>query len=73
MEAFPFTKVADLPAGEKDRIERSNLVRHAEKWRSDLGDGVFGGAYQADEAVMDQLFRAAVDEIVAMLDSLKQS
>ena len=71
LEAFPFTRVAELPTGGKERIERSALVRDANSWRLDLGDGVFGGPYQADEIIMDQLFEVAVDEIVTVLERLK--
>jgi creatinine amidohydrolase len=71
-EAFPFTRVADLPPGEKPPVEIPPLTSAAETRRL-LGDGVFGGAYQAGDDVMQEMFDAGAESLVAALDRLKRS
>jgi len=70
VEAFPFTRVAPLPDGVKD-IEIDGEIRDAAANREYYGDGQMGGAYQANPEIMDQVFEAAVAEIVADLERLK--
>ena len=65
-EAFAFTRVAELPQGEKAPAA-GKPVQSASESRKLYGDGVFGGAYQADEAVMAELFTAAVQDVVELL------
>ena len=67
MEAFPFTRVTDLPEGEKP-IVTSNGIHNAQEEREIIGDGSFGGPYQAEGAVMDAILAAAVNDV---LDALK--
>ncbi len=69
LEAFPFTRVTDLPEGEKslpDRIPsgEASLVRQH------FGDGSFGGHYQAPDEVMDEIFSACFQEVVDLLEKL---
>ncbi len=66
MEAFPFTRVAELPAGEKLPPSFSGLLDAAQT-RQAYGDGVFGGAYQAEEAVMQELFAACLEDVLHLL------
>jgi creatinine amidohydrolase len=68
-ENFPFTRVSSVPAGEKPFV---NLPRtaNAAATRAGLGDGSYGGAYQAPDAVMESFFDAAVDAMVAALRAL---
>ena len=66
MEAFPFTRVADLPEGSKTPPSFSGLL-NAEQTRQAYGDGVFGGAYQASEAVMQELFEVCLADIETLL------
>ena len=66
MEAFPFTRVADLPDGEKTPPAFSGLL-NAEQTRQAYGDGVFGGAYQASETVMQELFDACLADVEHLL------
>jgi len=66
LEAFSFTRVADLPEGEKTPPWIPGLMSAVEARRV-YGDGVFGGRYQADEAIMDQIFRATVADVVHLL------
>ncbi len=66
-EAFPFTRVADLPEGEKLPPSYKGLL-NAERTREVFGDGVFGGAYQASDAVMTQVFNAALQDVLYLLE-----
>ena len=67
LEAFPFTRVADLPAGEKPPPFVPGLMG-ADEARQVYGDGVFGGPYVASQAVMDELFAAALGDVLTLLD-----
>lgn len=66
LEAFPFTRIADLPSGEKTPPRVPGLMG-AEQARQAYGDGVFGGRYQVDQAIMDELFAAALGDILQLL------
>ncbi len=66
MEAFPFTIIADLPKGEKQPPRIPGLMS-PEEARQVYGDGVFGGAYQANPAVMDELFAACLADVLQLL------
>jgi creatinine amidohydrolase len=65
-EAFPFTRVAELPDGEKMPPSVPGLVG-AEEARQLYGDGVFGGRYQVDDAIMDEIFAAALQDVLQLL------
>ncbi len=67
MEAFPFTRVADLPEGEKQPPTYQGLLG-AERTRQVFGDGVFGGPYQVDESIMDEVFAACLQDALHLLD-----
>jgi creatinine amidohydrolase len=66
LEAFPFTIVSDLPEGEKIPPHVTGMLA-AKEARDVYGDGVFGGAYQADQSIMDEIFSAAVADILQLL------
>jgi creatinine amidohydrolase len=66
MEAFPFTRVADLPEEHKIPPRVPGLLGATEA-RQVYGDGMFGGAYQADPAVMDELFSELLIDVVNLL------
>lgn len=66
-EAFPFTRVAELPEGDKLPPSYKGLLS-AERTREVFGDGVFGGRYQADDAVMSQVFNAALQDVLYLLE-----
>mgnify|MGYP006304046341 CR=1 FL=1 len=70
LEAFSFTKVADLPGGEKEEVDDSFLLETG-KIREKLGDGVLGGRYEADPAVMQKMFDMCVEDILHELEELK--
>ncbi len=66
IEAFPFTRVADLPDGSKPPAKPNRLLSAVEE-RQAFGDGVFGGPYQVEDAIMQEIFDAALLEILELL------
>lgn len=66
LEAFKFTQVAELPAGEKAPPYVPGLLGAAEARRV-YGDGVFGGHYQVREAIMQEIFDACVEDVLQLL------
>jgi creatinine amidohydrolase len=66
MEAFPFTRVADLPAGEKPGLSFTGVLNAAET-RAKYGDGSFGGRYQVDDVIMEELFDVCLMDIIHLL------
>ncbi len=42
----------------------------ADQVRRNLGDGSFGGHYQAPPEVMEELFNACLGEVVALLEKI---
>jgi len=66
LEAFPFTRVTELPPGEKTPPFVPGLMS-AQLARQVYGDGVFGGAYSADPAIMEELFSATLKDVLALL------
>ena len=69
-ENFPFTRVADVPTGDKSAPGITPYLPAAEA-RARLGDGSFGGPYQVSDEIMQKLFEVAVAEVVQLLQSLK--
>jgi creatinine amidohydrolase len=66
MEAFQFCRVAELPVGEKTPFS-SQAILSAVDTRAQVGDGVYGGPYVADDGLMQRIFDAAVADIVERL------
>jgi creatinine amidohydrolase len=66
IEAFPFTRVDELPSGEKHPPLVTGLLG-AEETREIYGDGVFGGPYSVDEAILEEIFSTALQDIVTLL------
>lgn len=66
LEAFQFTRVADLPSGEKIP-PRVPGIMGAEQARQVYGDGVFGGPYQVGDAIMEAVFAAALADVLQLL------
>lgn len=66
LEAFQFTRVADLPEGEKAPPKVNGLLS-AEQSRLTYGDGVIGGHYQADLSIMDKVFNTALEDVLHLL------
>jgi creatinine amidohydrolase len=66
LEAFPFTRVAELPEGEKAPPYIPGLLGAEEAIRV-YGDGSFGGYYQVDDVIMQEVFDASLADIVHLL------
>ena len=66
LEAFSFTKVAELPIQGKIPPRIPGLLS-AEEARQFYQDGSFGGVYEVDNQIMDEIFRAALQDIIQLL------
>ena len=66
LEAFPFTIVSAMPTGSKVP-PRVPGIMDAKTAREVYGDGSFGGQYKADQAVMDDIFAACLEDILQLL------
>lgn len=69
LEAFPFTQVADLPGEAKVPPSIPGLMGAVEA-RLVYGDGSFGGEYQVDQAIMDEIFGEALEDVLELLKSV---
>jgi creatinine amidohydrolase len=70
MENFAFTRVTDdMPQGVKPRVQLP-ATADAAATRRLLGDGSYGGAYQAADEVMDQLLEAVVGVVQERLSAM---
>jgi creatinine amidohydrolase len=67
IEAFQFTRVGDLPDGEKMPPRIPGIVNATES-RELYQDGVFGGPYQVDDMIMAEIFNAAVEDVLQILN-----
>lgn len=71
MENFPWTRLPQTssPGGEKPMVQ-VDLLRASNPGRTRrlLGDGNFGGAWQREDEVMEDLWRTGVEETRAALD-----
>lgn len=67
LEVFPFTRVAELPPGAKQPPVVPGLLGAAQTRRV-YGDGVFGGPYQVEPAIMEELFAAALQDVLHLLE-----
>ena len=67
LESFPFTRVAEIPVEYKAPPRVPGLMG-AEEARRVYGDGSFGGPYQAEDVVMDEMFREALADVIRLLD-----
>ena len=67
LEAFDFTRVADLPEEEKAPPHVPGLLG-AEEARQVYGDGSFGGPYQVDGKIMHEIFSACLGDVLQMLE-----
>jgi hypothetical protein len=66
IEAFQFTRIGDLPEGEKLPPRIPGLV-NAKMSRELYQDGVFGGPYKVDDTIMSEVFAAALEDILQLL------
>jgi len=66
-EAFHFTRVADLPPEPKLSVKITGLL-NATETRNLYGDGMFGGPYQVSDEIMAEVFQAALDDVLHLLE-----
>jgi creatinine amidohydrolase len=66
-ENFAFTRVADVPGGEKPLVNPEEIEEDVENLRELLGDGSYGGPYQVDDALMQELFADLIVEATAVV------
>jgi len=66
IEAYNFTRVAELPEGVKTPPHVPGLIG-ADEARQAYGDGVFGGPYQVDEAILQKIFDTCVEDVLHLL------
>lgn len=66
LEAFPFTVVSELPGGDKVPPKISGLLGAVQAKKA-YGDGVFGGPYQVDQSIMDEIFSSALEDVFHLL------
>lgn len=67
LEAFEFTKVHELPEEQKLPPSFQGLL-NAKETRAVYKDGSFGGPYQVDNGIMDELFDAALQDVLLLLE-----
>lgn len=68
IEAFPFTRLADLPETPKTPPAVTSEILNAHQARQIYGDGSFGGAYLAPEGALQEIFEAALQDILMLLE-----
>jgi len=66
LEAFPFTRVTDLPDDSKIPPLVPGLMGAGEI-RQVYNDGSFGGPYQVDESIMQEIFDACLKDVAPLL------
>ena len=67
LEAFPFTKVSELPGEDKIPPMVPSEILDAATTRKVYGDGSFGGPYSVSEEIMEEIFSAALQDILSLL------
>lgn len=66
-EAFSFVRSSPIPKGDKAPLE-TNRILNPTQAREYYGDGVFGGPYQVDDSIMNEMFNIALKEVIRLLD-----
>jgi len=67
LEAFPFTIVGEMPDGSKAPPYVPSAILDSRSTREIYGDGSFGGPYQADAGIMNDILEVVVADILEML------
>ena len=67
LEAFPFTIVSEMPTEPKLSPMVPSSIMDSKTAREVYGDGSFGGEYFVDNAIMSEMYNAAVEDILLML------
>jgi creatinine amidohydrolase len=66
LEAFPFTRVCELPTGSKTPPVETGLMNAADT-RKLFGDGAFGNEYQVDDSIYREILQVCLDDVLMML------
>ena len=66
-EAFDFTIVSEMPKEIKPEPRSDGDIQGKDAIRKIYGDGMYGGAYQADSSIMQEIFDACMAEILERL------
>jgi creatinine amidohydrolase len=67
LEAFPFTIVSELPKEAKVPPRVPSAIMDSKTAREVYGDGSFGGEYFVRTEIMNEMFAAALEDILMML------
>ena len=67
LEAFSFTTVSELPKEAKVPPRVPSAIMDSKTAREVYGDGSFGGEYSVSEEIMQEIFTAALEDILMML------
>lgn len=67
MEAFDFNIVTPLPENTKPVPDTGEAILGAAETRNIYGDGTFGGAYQVEPAIMQEIFNACLADLLDLL------
>ena len=67
LEAFPFTVVSEMPDEEKAPPYVPSNIMDATTSRKVYGDGQFGGLYQVDQGIMNEIFAASLTDVLHLL------
>lgn len=68
-EAFSFVRSSAIPQGEKPPLQ-TNRILNAVQAKEFYGDGVFGGPYQVDDSIMNEMLGIALKEVIRLLEVL---
>jgi creatinine amidohydrolase len=68
-ESFPFTRTTKvIPEGAKAVIPHGDELLGTSTVRKLIDDGNYGGPYQVDDAIMDEIFDACVAEVLELIE-----
>jgi len=67
LEAFPFTRVGELPDEEKN-VSTPRRLLNSEETRQYYQDGSFGGRYAVDSEIMEEVFAAILEDALYLAE-----
>ncbi len=68
-ESFPFTRTTRvIPESSKPVIPHGDELLSSTRVRKLIDDGSYGGPYQVDDAIMDEIFDTCVSEVLELID-----
>jgi creatinine amidohydrolase len=66
IEAFPFVRTGAIPDTDKNSFVTDSILNSAEVKQA-IGDGIYGGVYKVDDAIMTEVFAAALKDVLYQL------